>query len=92
MGERAGRWTRAGDVFWHETLGAVALLPRTAPHPLALTGSGAALWELLETPSTLEELAVELARRFAADPDEVTRDIAPVLLQLAATGAVVREP
>lgn len=67
----------------------VLLLPPGADAVLRLNSSGAAVWELLEQPQTPEQLVAALAAAFDAPPARVREDIAPLLAQLTAAGALV---
>ena len=49
---------------------------------LTLTGTGAALWQLLGEPRTMHDLSHDLAERYDVDPQRVADDIAPVLAEL----------
>jgi hypothetical protein len=48
-----------------------------------LEGSGVDLWHLLAEPIALDEAARALAGAYGASPDDVARDIAPVLDELS---------
>lgn len=82
------RWARAGETLWRRSLDAVVLMPPGAAEPLTLVGTGAALWDLLEAPSSTDALVAALADRFGADPGTVEADLLPVLDQLAELGAI----
>jgi hypothetical protein len=86
--DRSGtRLVRAADVVWRAgAFGVVLGVP--GREPLTLEGTGRALWDALADPVTPAELAAELANGFAADPDVVAADIAPVLDELARAGAI----
>jgi hypothetical protein len=60
--------------------------------PITLTGTGRALWDALAEPVTPAELAAGLADAFAADPEVVAADIAPVLAELGRVGALEELP
>jgi hypothetical protein len=51
--------------------------------PVTLGGTGPEVWDLLERPSSLDELASELAQRHGTDGETVGRDLLPVLGRLA---------
>jgi hypothetical protein len=53
---------------------------------LRLEGSAWRIWELLEYPTDLNQLAQTLAAEFAADPDAIARDTAELIAALEARG------
>jgi hypothetical protein len=81
---------RAPDVLWRELPGEVILLGPTHELPLAVVGSTAAVWSLLTTPRTLDELASELARTYELDPDDIRSDVAATVDRLVDEGLLVR--
>ena len=56
-----------------------------------LIGTGPALWDALERPSTITDIAVILARQFGADPAVVKADIEPVIDALLDAGILCRD-
>jgi hypothetical protein len=58
---------------------------------LTLSGSGALLWGVLSRPRSLSESARMLARHFQVPAEDIERDIAPVVEELATQGALVAE-
>jgi hypothetical protein len=57
--------------------------------PVALLGTGAPLWDLLDEPRTTGELARLLARDYGTSDGRILADIAPVLEELAARRLIV---
>jgi hypothetical protein len=51
--------------------------------PVTLGGTGPEVWDLLERPCSVDELASELAQRHGTDGETVARDVLPVLERLA---------
>ena len=85
------RLVRGPEVLWRAgAFGVVLAVP--GREPLTLSGTGRALWDALARPITAADLAAELATAFAADPDVVAADIAPVLDELGRVGAVEEVP
>lgn len=80
---------RADRVLWRDTPGGVVLLSMVMPAPVLLTGSGAALWELLADPIQLEEAAMLLAEFYGVPDDVVMQAILPVTSELVRCGAIV---
>jgi hypothetical protein len=56
--------------------------------PTVLEGTGEELWDLLDRPRTLGELAGELADRHRADPEVVANDLRAALDDLRDRGLV----
>jgi hypothetical protein len=86
----APRWQRDERVLWRRAPDLVVVVaPGTAP-ATALRGTGASLWDALETPATVDQLVDTLVADFDGDPGDVRRDIEPVIAELAGLG-VLRE-
>lgn len=85
---RGGTFSRSRDVLWRRSLDAVLILPTAGSEPLTLAGSGPELWELLEVPMSMPDLASALAARHEADVEVVARDIEQVLEGLVNLGIV----
>lgn len=81
----------APAVLWRETGDSVLLLVRDSSRMLTLNGSGAALWTLLSRNRSVSDSAELLAQHFDAPVSDIARDIAPVIEELAAAGALVAE-
>jgi hypothetical protein len=56
--------------------------PRGGEETVVLAGSGAAIWEMLEVPKSVPELAAALADRFRCDPEAITSDVQGALTEL----------
>lgn len=54
-----------------------------------LEGTAAAVWETLETPRTLPELAAALAEEYDADAKTIERDVTPFLTDMIASGFII---
>ncbi len=87
-------WRRAPDVLWRQlTDGVIVLSPGDCDdQPTFVQGSGATVWELLATATTLPHMVGALADAFGADPSLVRADVEPVLLVLEQRGAIERVP
>lgn len=85
----ATRWVRAPDALWRRLPRSAVLLARHGEEPLTTNLTGAALWDVLAEPHTVDEAARILAGTFGADPARVVRDIAPVIAELAERGLLV---
>jgi hypothetical protein len=82
------RWQRDERTLFRTAPGVVVLLGPDKGDPIALRGTGVALWELLDRPQGTEELATRLAAEFAGDTARLRSDIEPVIAQLAAVGVL----
>jgi hypothetical protein len=81
-------YRRRADVPWRRSLDAVLCLPPGATEPVTLAGTGPEVWDLLQRPRSLGELAAELAARHGTDPEIVARDVMPVLEHLGVLGLI----
>jgi hypothetical protein len=79
---------RAPGAIWRDGDFGVVVLGAASYEPVTLAGTGVAIWDVLARPRRRFELVELLATRFAADADEVARDVAPVLDALVAEGAL----
>jgi Coenzyme PQQ synthesis protein D (PqqD) len=86
------RRVRAPGVLWREGEFGVVVLAHGDSGPQTLSGTAPALWHALQQPHTDLALATELARQFGVEPDRVLVDIAPVLDELTACGALIEAP
>jgi hypothetical protein len=85
------RWRRRPGVLWRRSLDAVIFLGEGGGDPKTLGGGGPELWELLDEPRSVAELAELLAAGFGADPVAVAADVRATLVELERLGAVVRD-
>ena len=77
---------RAAGALWRRGDFGVVVLGARRANPVTLSGTGVALWELLEQPRGRGELVDDLATRFGVDRDRVMVDVGPVLDDLLAGG------
>jgi hypothetical protein len=82
------RWERDPEVLWRATPFAVVVLPQASDHPLVLAGTSAELWDLLDEPRTVAELADELAQRYEAEQGVIAVDLSASLAALEGRRAV----
>lgn len=83
-------YVRRETTLWRDAPGGVLLLPAGRSDPVLLASPGEVVWALLAEPLTSRELIDLLARHFGTDPGIVAADLAPVLAELEALGAVER--
>jgi hypothetical protein len=67
----------------------VLLCPEGAA-PLSLRGTGIALWETLDPPRSVREIAALLSREFGAAEESVRSDVELTITRLAEAGALRR--
>jgi hypothetical protein len=79
---------RAPGAIWRDGDFGVVVLGRASYEPVTLAGTGVAIWDALARPRRRVELVELLAARFAADAEDVARDVAPVLDALVTDGAL----
>ena len=90
------RFRRRVDVLWRRSLDTVVLLPAGLPfghgagveQPIALGGSGPAVWDHLVEAHTAEELVGALAAAYDADPTVLAPDVNVLLARLLEFGAI----
>jgi hypothetical protein len=80
---------RRRDVLWRSVDGYLAV-STVGGEALAATGPAAAIWELLDGWTTIEELSGELAERHDADLDQVRADVAAFVDRLIDGGYAER--
>ncbi len=83
-----GPWRRRPDVAWRGSLDALVLLAPGQDEPVTVAGSAVAVWNHLERPVTTGQLADGLATELHADPEQVARDLGPLLAELVELGAI----
>jgi hypothetical protein len=55
---------------------------------VGLDDIGRRIWTILETPSRIDELCSRLAREFAGDPEQISRDVLEFLNELYAENLI----
>ena len=84
-------WSRR-DCVSADVEGSLVLLDleKLVYHSLNITAS--AVWQALETPSTVSSVSHALVERFQVDPDHCTTSVKRLLLQLEAQNLVTSSP
>jgi len=77
-------------VLWRRVPGAVLLLGEHQNDPIAVTGPGADLWELLDRPLTESAAGTALRTRYRVETAQVTADVTRLLGELEERGLVER--
>jgi hypothetical protein len=87
----AGRWVRARDALWRRLPDGVLVLTPALDTPLAVTGSAAAVWDLLTVPIDTDTMCERLALEHPDAPglEQVRDAVDEVLDTLVEKGAVV---
>jgi hypothetical protein len=81
--------SREPAALWRRTFDATLVLPPGRSDLLVLEGSGAVIWNLLESPLDEDELATRLLEFYdEADRDRVVRDVKPFVQRLLEHGAL----
>jgi hypothetical protein len=84
-------WQRNERTLWRAGPdGSLVVLSPADRHPYVVEGSGAALWDALVEPGSIDEIATRLSASFGVARDVIARDIEPVLSELVAHDAVRR--
>lgn len=84
----APSYRRRSDVLWRRSLDSVVLLPAGSDDVITVSGTGADVWDLLETGRSVEGMVGLLCERYQGDPAVVTRDVEALVGDLAARGAI----
>src|SRR4051812_25766445 len=84
------RWVRRADALWRWTFDGVIVLPVGEAQPVSLSGTGAALWELLDKPIAGGQVVDRLARVHEVAPDVVADDVHRFLAELERRNMVER--
>lgn len=84
------RYRRAVGVVWRQAHGSVFVLPDSRGDVVVLSGTGEDLWWLLTEPMTIDQAAHRLAEIYGVPESAVSRDVTPVLADLAARGVLER--
>jgi len=82
------RYQRAAGAVWRRAHDSVFVLPHSASDVVVLTGTGEVLWWLLKEPLTVRQIAHHLADVYGVTSDVVSRDLAPVVDDLAMRGVL----
>jgi hypothetical protein len=81
------RYRRGDDVLWRSTPRGLCLRP-LGGETVTVAAPGDAVWALLETPATLEDLVRALADHFGEAAGRIRGDVETLLADLVARGIV----
>jgi hypothetical protein len=92
MSAATTHWTRdPGLPFQRMDEDAIVINPETREVHL-LNGTAARIWELLETPLSIDDLVGALGREFDADPAALRREVETFVSDLGDKGLLVSPP
>ena len=80
--------TRSETALWRRMFDGVVVLGPLADRPLHISSPGHAIWQLLEGPTTVREIADVLAAAFGEDAGRVRADVLEVVRRLDEVGAI----
>ena len=80
--------TRSETALWRRMFDGVVVLGPLADRPLQISSPGYAIWQLLEHPTTVREIADVLAANFNENYDRISADVMEVVRGLDAVGAI----
>lgn len=80
---------RNPEVLEQELDGEILLLLNGSTDVLHLNATAGALWQALDRPRSLAEVAQELAEAYAAPLDQVTADLVPLVAALVERRALL---
>lgn len=81
---------RHPDVLWRRSLGCVIALPPNQDTVITLMAPGDTIWQMMERPRSIDDLASELLTTFAADADDILRDVETFVSSLVDAGLATR--
>lgn len=81
-------WVRDPRVLWRDVVDGVVLLPPGVAEPVVLDLPGALLWQQLDTPGTVGQLAERLAAVCREQPSRVADELPATLADLHRRNAV----
>lgn len=76
------KYRRSGSAVWRHSHDGVLVLANLDQEVVALTGTADDLWQLLDTPRTLDQVSGLLAEAYAGSPEQITADLARLLADL----------
>lgn len=85
---------RNSDFLLQDVAGTQVIVPvgeavTQFPGMITVNGTGAYIWQLLETEQTVESLAEEIVAHYAVSLEQATTDVEAFLAQLQPTGALL---
>jgi hypothetical protein len=79
---------RSESALWRRLFDGVLVLGPLADRPLHISAPGYTIWELLETPTTIRQIAETLATAFGERADTIRPDVVEVVRRLDEHAAI----
>lgn len=79
---------RSESALWRRMFDGVLVLGPLADRPLHISAPGHAIWQLLETPTTIRQVAEALAAAFGEQADMIRADVVEVVRRLDEQAAI----
>lgn len=74
-----GCWVANDSVFSSQVGDEIALMNQETSKYFTLNNTGALIWEVLQTPSTLPEIVQTISEKYSVDPSVCEQDVKAVL-------------
>lgn len=85
------RYRRSAALLWRRSFDQILVLARGGEDVTSIGGGAVAVWDLLDRPRTAAEITGVLERSFAHAADDVARDVAATIADLAGRGLLEPE-
>lgn len=82
--------SRSKHVIWNVVDGEAVLLNTQSGIYYGMNKTASAVWNLLEVPKTVEEIVLELLKRFSVKHETLSRDIEEVVMSLGTKHLIER--
>lgn len=82
--------SRSKHVIWNVVDGEAVLLNTQSGIYYGMNKTASAVWNLLEVPKTVEEIVLELLKRFSVEHATLSRDIEEVVMSLGTKHLIER--
>lgn len=82
--------SRSKHVIWNVVDGEAVLLNTQSGIYYGMNKTASAVWNLLEVPKTVEEIVLELLKRFSVEHETLSRDIEEVVMSLGTKHLIER--
>jgi hypothetical protein len=83
-------WQRSERVLWRRSGSVVVLAGPGTDEILFLEGAGALLWELLESPLSIDHLVADAADFYAVDSGDIADEVQAFVGKMEAMGVAIR--
>lgn len=86
------RFAQSGSTPWRRVGDDILLAPAGRDDFDHLSGTAAVLWNLLDTPSTLEVLVASLSELYSVPAESIASDVGAMVADLTRRGAIREVP